>query len=28
LLPDVYAGKTFVDGVVKRESKKLERMAA
>lgn len=28
LLPDVYAGKTFVDGVVKRESKRLERMAA
>lgn len=28
LLPDVYAGKTFVDGVAKRESKRLERMAA
>jgi len=28
LLLDVYAGKTFVDGVVKRESKRLERMAA
>jgi transposase-like protein len=28
LLPDVYAGKTFVDGVVKREQRKLERMAA
>jgi putative transposase len=28
LLPDVYARKTFVDGVVKRESKRLERMAA
>jgi putative transposase len=28
LLPDVYAGKTFVDGVAQRESKRLERMAA
>jgi len=28
LLPDVYSGKTFVDGVVKQESRVLERMAA
>jgi putative transposase len=28
LLPEVYTGKTFVDGVAKRESKRLERMAA
>ena len=28
LLPEVYAGKTFVDGVAKREPKSLERMAA
>lgn len=28
LLPDVYSGKTFVDGVVKKETKVLERMAA
>ena len=28
LLPDVYAGKTFVDGIAKRESKGQERMAA
>jgi putative transposase len=28
LLPDVYAGQTFVDGVATRESKRLERMAA
>jgi len=28
LLPDVYAGKTFVDGVVKREPGTLERIAA
>jgi putative transposase len=28
LLPEVYAGKTFVDGLAKRESKRPERMAA
>jgi putative transposase len=28
LLPDVYSGKTFVDGVVKEETRVLERMAA
>jgi putative transposase len=28
LLPDVYSGKVFVDGVEKRESRVLERMAA
>jgi len=28
LLPDVYAGKTFVNGVVKREPRTVERMAA
>jgi len=28
LLPDVYSRKTFVDGVIKQESKVLERMAA
>lgn len=28
LLPDVYAGKEFVDGIMKCESKVLERMAA
>jgi hypothetical protein len=28
LLPEVYGGKTFVDGVVKQESEVLERMAA
>lgn len=28
LLPDVYTGKRFVDGVMKHETKVLERMAA
>ena len=28
LLPDVYKGKMFVDGVEKQEAKVLERMAA
>jgi transposase-like protein len=28
LLPDVYNGKTLVDGVIKQESKVLGRMAA
>jgi phage-related tail protein len=26
LLPDVYRGKTYVDGVLKRESKKTEKV--
>ncbi|MEW6054246.1 MAG: hypothetical protein AB1552_10745 [Nitrospirota bacterium] len=28
LLADVYKGRTFVDGVLKQETKVLERMAA
>ncbi len=28
LLPDVYSGKTFVNGVVKQEEKAIERISA
>jgi hypothetical protein len=28
LLSDVYAGREFIDGVMKQESKVMERMAA